>query len=118
MKSRGNIRPGITLIEVIVALLVLTAGVLSLELTAAASIRSLGESGRAQRASDQARSRLERLRSAPCRTSSGVDSTPGVIVAWSARDDGNGLLAVTQTTRYTTRRGPNEQGYLALVPCT
>lgn len=118
MYSRGNIPAGVTLVEVVVAILVLTTGILSLELTAAASIRSLGESGRAQRMSDLARSRLEILRSGPCRASSGVDSASGVSVAWSARDNGGGLLAVTQIARITTLRGSGEQTYRALVPCT
>lgn len=118
MRSTSQLRSGVTLIEVIVAILVLTTGILSLELTAAASIRSLGDSGRAQRMSDLARSRLELLRSAPCRAASGVDSAPGVAIAWSASDTGNGLIAVTQMARFTTLRGLREQSYRALVPCT
>lgn len=117
MRYRRHARLGVTLIEVVVAILVATVGVLSLELTAATSLRSLADSGRSARATDLARSRMELLRNAPCSAGSGADSAAEVTVAWQRSDAGNGLAALRLSVRAGAGQGRRDETYSALVPC-
>ena len=62
----GRARAGVTLVEVVIATVLLTAGLLALAATAGHFARTLATSGATAAAARQARSALERRRAAPC----------------------------------------------------
>lgn len=68
VESRAAMRPerGFTIVEITVAIVVLTVGLLGLVTTAALVTRMIGRSQRSATAATFAQSRLERLRSAAC----------------------------------------------------
>ncbi|MFN8581762.1 MAG: prepilin-type N-terminal cleavage/methylation domain-containing protein [Gemmatimonadaceae bacterium] len=78
-----NTRRGVTLVEVIVALVILLSGVLSLAATGV-RLQALGASARQRMvATARATSVLDSLRSVSCRSVvSGADSALGVRVSW------------------------------------
>ena len=110
-------RAGFTLVEVIVAMLIFTVGLLAMAGTAGMVVRQMGDSNRMTVASAVARSRIEQLRLAPCTLGmSGSATTRGVTEAWrltpmvrSSRID--------VTVSFTTKNGTRSQSYRSMVPC-
>lgn len=81
--SPAALHPGFTLIEVLVALVILTVGLLAL---ARGMVGLQGHARRAElrlRASAAATSAVERLSGAGCEPASGADSVGPVTVTWS-----------------------------------
>lgn len=77
-------RSGFTIIEVIIAIMMLTVGLLGVLGATAATIRLLGESDRMVTAAYQATERLERLEALGCgAASSGSDTQQGVSLTWT-----------------------------------
>jgi prepilin-type N-terminal cleavage/methylation domain-containing protein len=110
MRARG----GFTIVEVVVALMVVSVGVLGMLGTAALVTRMLARGRWVSSASQIAASRLERLRPAACITSqrtSGTDTTTivgsaRVVNSWSFTDAGNNSYRVQLITSYLT--GPSK----------
>lgn len=115
---RVKARAGFTLIEVMVAIMILSVGLLALASTSAVVIRQMGSAGRMGVAASVAQSRTERLRLAPCTvSSSGSATTRGVSESWtvtpqirSARID----ITVTYNSQGTNTRS---QSYRSTIPC-
>ena len=107
-------RAGFTIVEVVVALMVVSVGVLGMLGTAALVTRMLARGRWVASASQIAASRLERLRPAACITSqrtSGSDTTATVgsarvVNSWSFTDAGNNSYRVKLITSYFT--GPSK----------
>src|SRR5688500_19301925 len=76
-------RPAFTLLEVIVALVVLGVGILGLSANASLVSRLVGDGSRLTLAATVATARLEQLRALPCaRVSSGAATTRGIEERW------------------------------------
>jgi prepilin-type N-terminal cleavage/methylation domain-containing protein len=76
---------GFTLLEILVALVILSAGILGLAATATLASRLVGDASRLTIAGTVATARLEQLRSVPCATGvSGVAVTRGIEERWTA----------------------------------
>ena len=110
-------REGFTLVEVIVAMLIFTVGLLAMASTAGVVVKQMGDSSRMTVASAVARSRIEQLRLAPCATGmSGSATTRGVSEAWR-------LTPMTRSSRidvtvsFMTKNGTRTQSYRSMVPC-
>jgi Tfp pilus assembly protein PilV len=86
--GRGNRppRPGATIIELLVALLLFDISLLTLVALNAVAVQRVGEAGRRNRAAIAASSRLESLASQPCGSSTSGKTTPepGVTETWSS----------------------------------
>jgi Tfp pilus assembly protein PilV len=109
MKSRH----GGTLIELLVALLILDLALLSLASVGAVTVRSIGDAGRRSRAAIAAANRLERLAALPCAAMVGGSTQlePRVVETWTATRAGASMelsdsieITVRTPERFVLRR--------------
>jgi prepilin-type N-terminal cleavage/methylation domain-containing protein len=98
---------GFTIIEVLIAITMLSIGLLGTLGATAATIRVLGESDRMVTAAYQATQRLERLEALACdAATSGTDTQQGIALAWTvggAATDRTRAIMLTAT--YPMSRG-------------
>jgi prepilin-type N-terminal cleavage/methylation domain-containing protein len=110
-------RTGLTLIEVIVAMLLFSVGALGLAATSAAITRQMTLSLSRSRAASIARTRDEEIHAAGCAgISSGSDTKLGIISSWNVS---HGTTASIDQT--LERQGINSVAtdhFLSAVPCT
>src|SRR5688572_18930958 len=89
MRTRHRFRDGFTLLEVIVALVVLGTGILGLAASAALVSRLIGDGSRLTLAATVATARLEHLQSLPCGIiAAGAGVTRDVEERWTAASMG------------------------------
>jgi prepilin-type N-terminal cleavage/methylation domain-containing protein len=96
MSSR-HARAAFTLVELLVAIVLITIALVALEMSAASAIRQLATSTRETHARLAAQHRAEKLLATACTAASGVDSATGITLHWTATPSAGALL-VTQTT--------------------
>ena len=114
---RTKARAGFTLVEVMVAMMILTIGLLGLASTSAVVVRQMGDAGRMGVAASVAQSRIEKLRLATCTTASAGSSTArGVSESWTITPQVRSAR-IDVTVTYSTRRGLRSQSYRSTVPC-
>lgn len=110
-------RAGVTLIEVVVAILLLTVGALSLAGAAAVTVRRMGESARRATAVSVARARAESSFAAPCTAlTDGSEQLLGVRSEWSIASAA-ASAEISQRITYSTRRGSHADDFLTAAPC-
>jgi prepilin-type N-terminal cleavage/methylation domain-containing protein len=110
-------RKGFSLIELMVAIMILTVGLLGLAATSAVATQMIGAGGRHTLAASVAQSRFELLRRGSCATlSSGSSYTRGVTEAWEV-DSVRASAFLTARVTYHTRRGPRTQIFRSVRPC-
>lgn len=107
---------GFTLVEVIVAILLLTIALLALEGSAASTVRELADSQRETLATRLAERQRERAFGSTCATASGVDSANDVDAGWAATGTGQ-RVHLTQHTSFDTRSGTRRQSYGVVGRC-
>ena len=126
MKTNMNQR-GFTIIEIIIAIVVLTVGILGMVTTAALVTRMIARGQRSADASAFAARRLERLRPATCidlQRVAGSDtlyrgSTWVAINTWSFIDAGNNNFRVKiRTTSKTIKNRQRTDSTETTIPCT
>jgi type IV pilus assembly protein PilV len=114
-------RSGFTLVELMVAMMLLSVGMLALASSSAVVIKQMTEAGTMSVASSVAQTRMERLRTAAstCAAAAAVNgnaTTRGVTESWTITPmTRSAQLSVTVT--YDTKRGNRSQTYLSMVPC-
>ena len=91
-------RHGFTLAELIVALMLLTVGLLALASTSAFLTYEHAATGRAERAATIGGSRLEILRTGSCADAQGTEIVDGLNVAWSVAPRGHTALATVHVS--------------------
>jgi Tfp pilus assembly protein PilV len=113
---RGAVRSGLTVVEVLVAVVVLTVGVIALASTAALVVRQIGTSARLATAVYLAQSRLERLAGAlSCGAlAPGSASSAGFAEEWTV-GAGTSVVPVTVTVRIPP--GPRSVTIASSVLC-
>ena len=121
---RRRARAGFTLVELMVAVMVMAAGVLGLAGTAVAVARLTGAGSQQTIAANVAATRFERLRAAPCNTiAAGSATTRGVSERWVVTSMGAAAgvstFDVVDTVWFTARNGrtPKLQVYRSEVRC-
>ena len=123
-------RKGFTLVELMVAMMLLSVGMLALASSSAVVIKQMTEAGTMSVASAVAQTRIERLRTtmSACSATSlptastGTATTRGVSESWTVTPYGTALTntrsaQVSVTVTYYTRRGNRSQTYLSMIPC-
>ncbi len=111
-------RGGFTLIEVMVAVMILTVGLLALASTSAVVIRQMGSAGRMGVAATVAQRRTELLRLAPCTaTSSGSATTRNVAESWTVTPQTRSARIDVTVTYATRSGGTRSQSYRSTIPC-
>ena len=110
-------RTGLTIIELLIAIVMLTVGVLALAATAGLVAAHVGDGGRLTGAAHAARSTLDSLRGVPCAgLTSGAGARGSIAVEWTvARDSLSAEIAVTVGA--TLRRRIRSDAYRTTVPC-
>lgn len=112
MRSARRATAGFTLIEVVVAIVVLSIGVLALAASAAATVRSMADGARTSGIARAAESARERAYATVCAAAAGTDSAAGARVTWTATPAGATLalhevvtLSPTSTVAIITAAG-------------
>ena len=100
-------RRAFTLLELLIALVLLDVGLLALVATSAAVARHLSGARAASRALDIASTRIERTLATPCRGPAGGVETPApdVVEWWTDAPGPNGTRAISDSVVLTTPRG-------------
>ena len=109
-------RRGFTLVELIVAIMILVVGLLALAGTSALITRQMGTGARTAMAATVSQARLDMLSSLDCTTlaASGTSSARGVSESWIVTD-GNDVKNVTDTVRIVGVTRPLV--YKSVIPC-
>ncbi len=124
MKRRNQ--GGFTILEILIAVVVLMVGVLGLVMTAALVTRMMGSANRAQMAANYASQRMEQMRTAACiagQRNAGVDTLHrgSAMIAyntWSYVDMGSESYRLRVITRWETTKNKIRADTLeAGVPC-
>jgi prepilin-type N-terminal cleavage/methylation domain-containing protein len=111
-------RRGFTLVELMVAIMIMNVGVLSLASAASLVTRHLSAAKRQAVATQVAQSRLEWLHATSCgslRDSSTV--TRGISESWTKTNLTKAVKVVTSVQYLSLRRINNTQSYTTIVPC-
>ncbi|MFN2400196.1 MAG: prepilin-type N-terminal cleavage/methylation domain-containing protein [Gemmatimonadaceae bacterium] len=116
---QAELHGGFTLIELVIAVLVLVVGVLGLAGTSAAVARMSGDGARRGTAAEMAQSRFEAFRSAGCAipVGAGAYTARGVRESWNVTPRGNGLFDVVDSISLPTGTGRSLYAYRSLILC-
>ncbi len=101
MRTLLRLRSAFTLVELLVACLVLGVGVLGLASTSVAVARLTGDSTRAGAAVERGQARLEALRSRQCAAAAGGTLIAGGIAEWWSLAPSSGGALLEDSVRYT-----------------
>ena len=117
--SPASRRSGLTLVEMMVAVVMLAVGLLGLVGTAAVVTRQIGGGTRQGLAAQVVANRLERLRSMNCpQITSDSQTTRGIYERWvRATTPVNRVLYVVDTVKYSVAGSQKIQTYTFTVPC-
>lgn len=112
-------RQGFTILEVLIAIMVLTVGILGLTTTAALVTRMIGQGQRYSEVSTVAAERFERMRSRPCNTLSNGSATQGpYALSWTVVTPATGnSRAVTVVVVSPTARGTRADTFATTILC-
>lgn len=108
---------GFTIVEVMIAMLVLSLGVLAMVGTATMVQRQMGSAQQQSLAAFTAQGRFEQLRSVNCQSiTAGSGTSRSVSEVWAKKDTARAVI-LTDTVTYTTHYGQRFQVYRTIVPC-
>ena len=118
MDRSPNLRgDGFSLVEVIVALVLLTIGVLGLAAASRSVVRMTSEAARIGAATALASARVERLRAGPCPGIAAGTAVAGALTEnWSVTAAGEARI-VSVTVTYGTGAGPRTRTLTAAIAC-
>ncbi|HYN79947.1 MAG TPA: prepilin-type N-terminal cleavage/methylation domain-containing protein [Gemmatimonadaceae bacterium] len=108
---------GFTLIEVVVAIVILAAGALALAGSAAVTVRRMSDTARRSSGVTMARSRAEASMASACGSlASGSETARGVRSDWVV-SAGAVSAELSQRVSYPTSRGARSDDFLTAAPC-
>ena len=114
-------RPGVTLVELLVAMTLLTVGLLAIVGVSGSVSRSLGESRSDNLAAVAAQSRFERLAGTSCTTLTlnawTTAASRNITEKYRVLDMGNNIRSITDSVSWITRKGTRRQTFTTLLPC-
>ena len=110
-------RAGFTLVELIVAIIILTVGVLGLASVSAVVMRQITGSSFQNRAAAIASSRFERLRSVSCAAAAGGTATSGGITERWTVQMLNRSMQIQDVVTWTERGRTRTMTFTTLRPC-
>jgi prepilin-type N-terminal cleavage/methylation domain-containing protein len=116
--TRPRRRSGLTLVEMMVAVFILSVGLLGLASTSAVVTRQVGSTANQNVAANVVQSRLEWMRSTPCASiKDSTATTRGVTEHWVPVTTKNRILWVKDTVKYSVGGTARTQVYTMAVPC-
>ena len=117
LNTSKRARHGFTLVELIIAIVILVVGVLGLASTAAVVMKQITASSMQTRAAMTAQSRLERLRSIPCaQMAAGTATSNGVTETWRVTVNARTATLVDVVT-WAERRVNRSVTFTSERPC-
>jgi len=116
--ARGR-RDGFTIAEVIIAMVILSVGLLALASGSVGVVRQMRAGNQAAIAAMVAQSRMEKMRSRTCSNiSTGTTTTSGMSEKWTVTALSARVSAVAETVTYVPRPGVTKKvGMNGVVPC-
>ena len=115
-RQRRTHRAGFSLPELVVALVLLTVGLLALASTSVFLTHEHAASGRAERAATLAGSRFEMLRASGCTPAQGTETIDGLTAVWTVTPSTRAALATVRIT-WRERGAPVTHRYESGFPC-
>jgi type IV pilus modification protein PilV len=120
-ENAGERRDGFTIVEVMVAIVILSIGILGLAATAGVVVRQMTGAVHQSVAANVAYSRMERIRTGNCvamKDSSGTATTRNVKEKWViVGTPGSHALVVSDTISFIVRGKTKVQAYTSEFPC-
>jgi len=121
-KRRPRLRRGVTMVELMVALMIVSIGLLALASGATLLTRLMGGGAVQTRAAMSANSRMEALRAIPCGSvTSGADTVRGIVSRWTTQSvmfaSARRGMSINLVVQYPTSRGVRTQDYRTIFPC-
>ena len=111
-------RRGFTIVEVVIAIVIFSLGILGLVGTAASVTRMVARSQQQNKAATLSANRLEILRATRCASMAGGSATDGrYSIAWTVADTGQ-AKKVTITVSMPTARGIRTDTTSSYISCT
>jgi len=120
MTKRRRSHSGFTVVEVLVAIVIMALGVLGLAGTASSVSRLIGGGAQQTLAANVAMSRFEQLRSTACANmAAGTATTRGMTEHWIVSASGTSLYTATDTVKYKAAGGrrPSPLIFTSYVKC-
>ena len=119
--SRARPRRGVTLIELLIAMSILTVGLLAVAGVSGSIARSLGESRNETLAATAAMARLELIAGTQCSSLTLGSVTQvavrGITERYIVTDNGNNTRLVIDSVSWITRRGTRRAAFTTIFPC-
>lgn len=119
--ARARARRGFSLVEILVAVVILSIGVLGLVAGSTVVVRMMGEGMTTTVASSTIQTRMERIAGQRCDSLKlGVKDSlirPNVRERWIISDAGNNTRKINDTITWITQRGNRSLGYVTIIPC-
>ena len=110
-------RRGFSLVEVMVAIVILATGILALAATSASVTRLISQGGSLGASAVAAEGQFELLRATPCGSLANGSTTAGkYTLAWTIASS-NLLRTATVTVQYSTGRGTRTDTYTTTISC-
>ena len=117
LNTSKRARRGFTLVELIIAIVILVVGVLGLASTAAVVMQQITASSMQTRAAMMGQSRLERLRSFPCANmTAGTATSNGITETWRVTLNARTATLVNVVT-WSERRVARSVTFTSERPC-
>ncbi len=112
-------RTGLTLVEMMVAVMIMCVGLLAMVGTSAYVVRQIGGSRAQSNAATVIQARLEWMRSVPCASITNTSNTVtrGVKESWTRGATVNNVLAVSYTAKYAAYGTQKRKDFTVMVPC-
>jgi len=118
---RARSRRGVTLVELIVAMSILSVGLLAVAGVSASIARSLGESRGETLAATAAMARFELIAGMQCSSLTLATWTTvgsrGITEKYTITDNGNNTRLVIDSVSWVNRRGTRRAAFTTLLPC-
>jgi len=111
-------RHGFTIVELLVAIVILTIGMLALAGTAGLVATHVGDGKQLTSAAHEARTVIDSLGTLACdRITSGTSTRGGIVLSWTASRDST-AATVDVVAGSQLRRRQRRDAYQVVVPCT
>jgi prepilin-type N-terminal cleavage/methylation domain-containing protein len=114
-------RRGVTLIELLVAMSILSIGLMAIAGVSGSITRSLGESRSETLAATAAMARFEKIAGTQCSSltlnSATTSTSRNITEKYIVTDNGNNTRKVIDTVSWKTRRGTRVAAFTTLLPC-
>ena len=113
-------RPGFSVVEVLVSLMIVSVGLLAIAGSTALTLRTALDATRRHAAAQQAASRVAQLTAEGCERAVGgsAASADGTLTErWMVGERINGFVAVSDTVGWTSARGPRSFSLASAIAC-